>query len=525
MTLAGAKSGIVSTAFSRGQGETALTGVISITGDGAVVDGFTIDGDHFGGISVRADHVVVANTILVNREGPSTRGEGLLIRSGHTDLSVTGNTFAGWQMGLLIGNQFEGTIADNLFTGNGIGLSMVDTSAAHVVANVFLHCLRYRRQPSSVGDHLSGAVLGNFFSAGAPEVTLHGLAAVNTITGTTAADMIDVGDGNDRVSGGAGNDVLIGRGGDDTLDGGLGDDVLNGGAGNDFYAVDSVRDVIVEAQNGGIDTVATSVSFTLASDLENLIAVSDNSIDLIGNGADNRLTGNAGANVLDGRAGVDTLAGGAGNDTYHVDSARDQVLEANGGGFDTIITSTSYALASNAEVETLRASGASGLALTGNGFNNTLIGDGGANAIAGLAGNDSLFGDAGRETSGGTGNDRLAGGAGSDRLNGGGGRDIFVFDTAPDRKINVDRIVGFSVKDDTIQLENAIFKQLGRAGHLGADAFHIGRTAADRHDRIIYDNVKGALYYDRDGTGHAAQIQIAQLDKNFPLTKADFFII
>ena len=277
-----------------------MTGVISITGDGAVVDGFTIDGDHFGGISVRANHVVVANTILVNREGPSTRGEGLLIQSGHTDLSVTGNTFAGWQMGLLIGNQFEGTIADNLFTGNGIGLSMVDTSAAHVVANVFLHNVSGHIDANlqASATDLSGAVLGNFFSAGAPEVTLHGLAAVNTITGTTAADMIDVGDGNDRVSGGAGNDVLIGRGGDDTLDGGLGDDVLNGGAGNDFYAVDSVRDVIVEAQNGGIDTVATSVSFTLASDLENLIAVSDNSIDLIGNGADNRLTGNAGANVL-----------------------------------------------------------------------------------------------------------------------------------------------------------------------------------------------------------------------------------
>jgi len=119
----------------------------------------------------------------------------------------------------------------------------------------------------------------------------------------------------------------------------------------------------------------------------------------------------------------------------------------------------------------------------------------------------------------------LAGGAGSDRLNGGAGRDTFVFDTAPDRRTNVDRIVGFSVRDDTIQLENAVFKQLGRAGHLGADAFHVGSAAADRHDRIIYDNLKGALYFDRDGTGHAAQVQIAQLDKHLALTKADFFII
>ena len=57
------------------------------------------------------------------------------------------------------------------------------------------------------------------------------------------------------------------------------------------------------------------------------------------------MTGNAGNNVLDGGGGADTLIGLGGNDIYYVDDARVKVVEAPGGGFDTLYTSVGYTLA------------------------------------------------------------------------------------------------------------------------------------------------------------------------------------
>ena len=62
------------------------------------------------------------------------------------------------------------------------------------------------------------------------------------------------------------------------------------------------------------------------------------------------------------------MAGGTGNDTYTVDNAGDVVTETAGQGTDTVMASVNYALAAGSEVEVLRASGATGLTLTGNEF-------------------------------------------------------------------------------------------------------------------------------------------------------------
>ncbi|MEO7861006.1 MAG: furin, partial [Nitrospirales bacterium] len=53
------------------------------------------------------------------------------------------------------------------------------------------------------------------------------------------------------------------------LTGNSGANVLTGGAGNDTYVVDSL-DTIVEASNGGTDTVQTAQTYTLGTNLENL---------------------------------------------------------------------------------------------------------------------------------------------------------------------------------------------------------------------------------------------------------------
>ncbi|MBM6596501.1 hypothetical protein [Microvirga pudoricolor] len=126
---------------------------------------------------------------------------------------------------------------------------------------------------------------------------------------------------------------------------------------------------------------------------------------------------------------------------------------------------------------------------------------------------------------GGRGSDTLAGGLGNDTLKGHAGKDIFVFDTKPNRKTNADKILDINVRDDTIHLDNAIFKKLGKAGKLKAAYFTIGEQAKDKNDYLIYNKTKGTLSYDADGSGKVAAILIATLPKKLKMTAADFFVI
>ena len=76
---------------------------------------------------------------------------------------------------------------------------------------------------------------------------------------------------------------LTGDAGNDWLDGGSGADVMDGGAGDDIYVVDNAGDVTIEAAEGGIDTVHSRVSHTLAENIENLRLTGTASISGIGN--------------------------------------------------------------------------------------------------------------------------------------------------------------------------------------------------------------------------------------------------
>lgn len=160
-------------------------------------------------------------------------------------------------------------------------------------------------------------------------------------------------------------------------------------------------------------------------------------------------------------------------------------------------------------------------ALTFQGSNRSLI----ENATGGT-GSDVIIGNAAANIlKGGSGNDRLYGLEGNDTLSGGAGRDIFVFSKKPSAKSNYDRILDYSVADDTIYLENAVFTKLGSPDKLSTAAFWIGAKAHDPSDRILYDNVQGGLYYDADGTGKTASVAIAQLSKNLKMTAAEFVIV
>ncbi|MFN9403441.1 MAG: calcium-binding protein [Dolichospermum sp.] len=124
--------------------------------------------------------------------------------------------------------------------------------------------------------------------------------------------------GNDYLLGTSTNDIISGFNGNDTLIGGLGADTLYGGDGSDTYYVDNAGDVVTEYYNdalGGVDTVSSSVNFTLGFGLENLTLTGAGNINGTGNGNNNVITGNSANNILNGGLGNDTLIGGLGVDT------------------------------------------------------------------------------------------------------------------------------------------------------------------------------------------------------------------
>lgn len=250
-------------------------------------------------------------------------------------------------------------------------------------------------------------------------------------TGNEFGNILQGSGGGNYLSGLAGADTLTGYGGNDTLDGGSGDDRLNGGDGNDVYYVDSQADIIEEDPSGS-DSVYSTISLTLADALENLTLLAG-AVSGTGNGFANRITGNVLGNVLsgggnndtlDGAGGADSLTGGDGNDFYVLDDVADQVIEGADGGNDTVTTNVSWLLPMGVEVETLKATGANALDLTGNDGGNIILGNDAANQLRGLGGEDSLDGAGGDDQLfGGQGNDVLNGGFGNDTAEGGAGDD------------------------------------------------------------------------------------------------------
>ncbi len=134
----------------------------------------------------------------------------------------------------------------------------------------------------------------------------------------------------ENAIGGSSNDELIGNSADNSLDGGSGDDVMRGGAGNDIfdwnkdsrkgndtfyggigddiYVIDSINDRVIEYLNEGIDTVWTSISYSIENliNIENIYGFGDQSLILTGNRQGNFLAGGKGDDLINGDLGEDT---------------------------------------------------------------------------------------------------------------------------------------------------------------------------------------------------------------------------
>lgn len=346
----------------------------------------------------------VSNYTLAGNAEALILGDG--IATGH------GNSLANSLFGNSLANTLSGNGgADTMAGGSGNDYYVVDSLSNIVIEDADEGRDSVLAQVS--GYTLAGdteyLILGNGVGAG------FGNSLNNTLLGNSIANTLNGGDGNDTIDGGTGNDTLIG---------GEGADSLIGGAGADFYFIDNVGDKVFESLAGDIDTVVSSVDFTLGGNVERL-TLTGGALSGTGNSLNNTIVGNSLSNTLDGGIGADSLVGSTSDDYFIIDNLGDTVVETASAGIDSVFSSVSnYILAANVEVLILGASISAG---TGNSLNNTVIGNAASNTLLGDAGNDWIQASAG--------NDWLNGGTGNDTMDGGIGNDYYIIDNLADEII------------------------------------------------------------------------------------------
>ncbi|MEA3193574.1 MAG: hypothetical protein QOD26_1907, partial [Betaproteobacteria bacterium] len=364
-----------------------------------------------------------------------------------------------------------------------------------------------------------------------------GNASNNTITGNGAANTMNGMAGNDTLTGGAGADSFIynqapGTANADTItDFASGVDqirldgsVMNalGASGNfaagdaRFFAGTTAHDaddrVIWDGTSLWYDADGTGAAARQKiADISGTVVATDIAIDngstppppssgqmITGTSGNDSLTGGAGNDTLDGGAGADTMNGQAGDDTYIV-GAGDVLADSSGN--DTVIAGTSWALASGFENLTL--SGSAALNGSGNSAANIILGNSGNNVLRTREGNDTVTG--------------------------GGGRDLFDFTTAASAT-NVDTVTDFVSGTDELEFEDAAFTAIGAAGVWAAGDARFWSAAGatsghDANDRLVYNSSTGALYYDADGSGAGAAVQVATLQGTPTVSATDITVI
>ncbi|MDP4299846.1 calcium-binding protein, partial [Leptothrix discophora] len=484
-------------------------------------------------------------------------------------INGTGNDLANLIVGSTSANRIDGGVGNDTLQGGAgndtlIGGVGIDSLVGGTGDDVYVvDGSDFVVEATGSGLDTVQSVVTHTLALNVENLTLTGLAAINgtgntlanVLTGNAANNNLDGGEGNDTFSAGDGNDTILGGGGNDFMIGGTGADSQIGGAGDDTYTIDSVGDSVNELLNEGTDTVITSLSYTLGANVENLTLYAGAQINGIGNDLANLIVGSTASNQIDGGLGNDTLLGGAGNDTinggdgndsiiggdgndfmiggtgadsqiggtgddtYTIDNVGDSVNELLNEGSDTVITSLSYTLGANVENLTLYA-GAQ-INGTGNDLANLIVGSTAANAINGGLGNDTL--------QGGAGNDTLQGGLGRDLLVGGTGADVFLFDTTPNATTNLDVVSGLEAADQ-FALSTGVFTGIGGAGALAAANFYsgaglTGSTSAAQGAGIYFDTTSGGIYYDADGQGGAASVQVATVTGGAAVTSSQFLLV
>ncbi len=394
---------------------------------GSVVSGLTISDNHswnsnpwnFGGNGDHGDRIhiwtdkttisglsITGNTLEQGTGQPmlgiylDDNGKGL----GFDHAVISGNTLVdGEGQGVLLEN-VSGVVTNNTLIWSGTGSEFNDTPRFDLTAGSHDIVLTDNVGPLSLRDTVHDVtiirqtgevVIDSGLSFDALDSIHYDFAVTTGAETVTLADTVHdlkfagtsdfVGIGNalaNHIVGGIGNDTLVGNGGTD---------ILEGRAGNDTYYVDNASQTIIDSS--GVDTVQTTVSWTLQTGLENLIYSGTSGATLTGNGSNNHIVGGSGDDILIAAGGRDLLEGGDGNDTYVIDSAVQTVADSS--GTDTIVSSISYTLGTGLENLTLTGSA---INATGNAADNVLIGNSGNNILDGGTGADIMIGGAGNDT-------------------------------------------------------------------------------------------------------------------------------
>lgn len=448
-------------------------------------------------------------------------------------------------------NRLEGTNRDDVIDGrggadrmtgrNGNDIYIVDNVGDVVVETAtggdddVLSSVSY-----TLPEHVEGLELTGSANINGTGNSVHnhiiGNSGNNVLRGMGGGDLLEGRGGMDRLIGGAGNDSLWG-------DDGAGGDTLIGGVGDDVYYVDQ-GDVVTENAGEGTDTAYVNFNYILTEGggIENAGTFEEFSVTLIGNSQDNKLTAAEGGHVLRGEGGNDylyfdyaetsgfgyggagddrlsaitgygspRLEGGTGNDLYEISGGGMAflVIEQAGEGIDTVASFDNHNAMLSANVENLimktpdRDQPGGPFVGRGNNLDNRIVNESDEEFFF------DLYGEGG--------NDYIDGGIGGTHFIGGAGSDSFRVALAPQAVFdNREQVIrDFSTGVDEILLDNAIFANIGGDGALAANRFHsgsgTGAVAQTAAHRIIYDEATGALYYDSDGTGSAAQVFFLRL--------------
>lgn len=266
---------------------------------------------------------------------------------------------------------FHAGLGTNSITGGG-GTDTLDysnISTTGITASLFAGTTT----GTGLGDtftgitHLIATDLADTITGSSAAEILEGGAGGDTITGGGGDDYIYGGDGNDTLTGNTGNDHIYGGSGNNTISGGAsGSDFLYGGVGNDsfvsphsgtYYAGTDAATLAageVNSINYSADSAALTINLQTGTGLGgtaegsvyaftsvlgynsiNSITGGSNSDTITGSNSDDTITGGLGSiDNLSGGLGTNTLIGGGGSNDYYT----------MGKGFDTIVGSTAYDL-------------------------------------------------------------------------------------------------------------------------------------------------------------------------------------
>lgn len=222
-------------------------------------------------------------------------------------------------------------------------------------------------------------------------------------------------------------------------------------------SADAVADLQVGSVDGDVDTPLANAGVTSV---------------IKGTAGPDNLVGTPGDDTINGLGGADTMTGLAGNDTYYVDNYDDAIVEDAGGGKDTVRSRANFILPAN--VENLRLIGTGDISGIGNWRANRIVGNAAHNAIDGGSGNDVLLGNA--------------------------GSDVFGFSSPLNASTNVDKLPDFDDVEDSFSLCGYVFPLSMDELYLFPDQFHVGASATDPRQRIVYNSTTGVLKYDPDGS-------------------------